>query len=77
MRVLAGLACIALLAFVGYFFWGEYQKGRDQELHAIFAECDRIMSDPRDVNSMGPAELLHDKKALDRCRTTITGSPAN
>lgn len=26
MKILISAACIAVLAFVGYFFWGEYEK---------------------------------------------------
>lgn len=28
MRVLIGLTCVAVIAFVGYFFWGEYEKSQ-------------------------------------------------
>ncbi|GEM_PF-3353886 len=28
MRVLIGATCVAVLAFVGYFFWGEYQQSQ-------------------------------------------------
>lgn len=28
MRILIGAACIAVLTYVGYFFWGEYQQSQ-------------------------------------------------
>lgn len=28
MRILIGAACIAVLTYVGYFFWGEYNQSR-------------------------------------------------
>lgn len=28
MKALIGAACIAVIAFVGYFFWGEYEKSQ-------------------------------------------------
>lgn len=28
MRFLIGATCVAVIAFVGYFFWGEYEKSR-------------------------------------------------
>ena len=28
MRFLVGAACVAVIAFVGYYFWGEYQQSQ-------------------------------------------------
>ena len=28
MKALIATACVAILAFVGYFFWGEYSKSK-------------------------------------------------
>lgn len=28
MRLLIGTTCVAIIAFVGYFFWGEYAKNQ-------------------------------------------------
>lgn len=28
MRILIGAACIAVLTYVGYFFWGEYERSQ-------------------------------------------------
>lgn len=28
LKVLVGLAAVAVIAFVGYFFWGEWQRGK-------------------------------------------------
>lgn len=41
MRLLVAAACIAILAAVGYFFWGEYQAAADGKLRADAAEAVR------------------------------------
>lgn len=43
MKILVGFACVALIAFVGYFFWGEWQKAdapRQAEI-AFLHDCHR------------------------------------
>lgn len=34
MRALVAATCIAILAAIGYFFWGEYQAAADAKLRA-------------------------------------------
>lgn len=59
MKVLIGTACIAVIAFVGYFFWCEYEKSQatsraakatyqealEQVRKHNNAECDRRVRD--------------------------------
>lgn len=55
MRLLIAAACVAVIAFVGYFFWGEYidaqARERTAEANALrdFKDgCDRIIiNDPK------------------------------
>jgi len=51
MRILIGAVCIAVLTYVGYFFWGEYQQSQARAQYAIAKErqtyedsCWRIIS---------------------------------
>lgn len=41
MKALIGTTCIAILAAVGYFFWGEYQAAADAKLRADAVEAVR------------------------------------
>ena len=36
MKVLVAAACVALIAFVGYFFWSEWRKAEDTRLNQEF-----------------------------------------
>lgn len=44
MKVLIGLACVAVIAFVGYYFWGEWQK---VEASRTAASCDAVAEGQR------------------------------
>lgn len=50
MRTLVAAACIAVLAFVGYYFWGEYEKSvarAEAERRAEAAMCQMMEKDFR------------------------------
>ncbi len=39
VQVLVALAALAVIAFVGWFFWGEYRKSADADLAAARFRC--------------------------------------
>jgi len=41
MKALVAAACIAVLAFVGYYFWGEYERARVAAAYAESVENSR------------------------------------
>lgn len=41
MKALIAAACIAVLAFVGYYFWGEYERARAAATYAESVEDSR------------------------------------
>ncbi|WEK05777.1 MAG: hypothetical protein P0Y65_05840 [Candidatus Devosia phytovorans] len=41
MKILVGLASVAVIAFVGYFFWGEWQQRQAQEQLRVAANEER------------------------------------
>lgn len=51
MRFLVGAACLAVIAYIGYFFWNEYRQQQDAAEHArlkVFVDfqhnCNRLIS---------------------------------
>ena len=48
MKILIGAACIAVIAFVGYYFWGEYRQheieNQASKLAAFDQICDSIVT---------------------------------
>lgn len=64
MKALVAAACIAVLAFVGYFFWGEYSKAK-----AIADEAARIESVRSEIFDLakGSAGLSQTEKARSYC----------
>lgn len=48
MKVLIGAACVAIIAFVGYFFWGEYQSRLELQAREAAAQklmCNQMVSE--------------------------------
>ena len=64
MKLLVGLACVAIVAFVGYFFWGEWQsseQGRLAEV-AFMHNCHRDVGEL--FESMQTAKAFTDNPEL-------------
>ena len=83
MKLLIGAACIAIIAFVGYYFWNEYKDtqaraiaAQAQALELFQNDCSRLISnDPKYdaafVSSLSPSDL--DKKQIDCINYSKTG----
>ena len=44
MKVLVGAACIAVIAFVGFYFWNEYRAAEMLKRQAFANDCGKITS---------------------------------
>jgi len=44
MKALVGAACIAIIAFVGYYFWNEYRTAEMLKRQAFATDCGKITS---------------------------------
>ena len=72
MKALVGATCIAVIAFVGYFFWGEYAKETAREKAAVarsvtaFSDnCFRLVeSSPKYDKKFAMSLSPTDRKAL-------------
>lgn len=77
MKVLVGLACAAIIAFVGYFFWGEWQASRDREAsarNAFYAECQalgKVMTDSDAMMRKSDEERVAIGRQADQCQEFI------
>ena len=70
LKTLIALACAAITSFVGYFFWSEYQKSRQQEMLTIMAMCDAMMSDLKSNKTDRDWRLLHVVKCIEEGNLT-------
>lgn len=75
MRLLVGLACVAVIAFVGYFFWGEWQRSQDAEaasrLAAFIETCAEIEQSGEVADTLEPG-------TVERCIDYVmSGRPEN
>ena len=82
MKALVGATCIAVIAFVGYFFWGEYSRSqaRAQNYQAkvdrfIDEYCERISRfsaryDKNYTQSLGHDEVMKRYKQCNDFRLT-------
>lgn len=64
MKVLVGAACIAVIAFVGYYFWNEYRAAEMHKRQAYAASCARIVTtnekyDEKYASSMSNEERIY------------------
>ncbi|APY14320.1 hypothetical protein GJU94_14040 [Brucella sp. 10RB9214] len=88
MKALVGAACVAIIAFVVYFFWGEYQR-REQAsaVSAAFAaqqmvetqrDCDEWVVELRSWKSGHPEgkakSFVQARDQVDRCLNTLRGT---
>lgn len=84
MKVLVGLACVAVVAFVGYFFWGEWQDSQRREIaahNAFYAKCveqSKTVPDERALMLMSDAEKRErtalSAQCLEFIETRVLGS---
>lgn len=71
MKALVGAACIAIIAFVGYYFWNEYRSAEAMRRQAFANGCAKITSinpkfDEAYTKSLPQAELVNRlRKCLD------------
>lgn len=76
MKALIAATCLAVLATVGYFFWGEYQAAADAKLRADAAEAVRQLRAEADRNAreeifrLAYAEPGEEDMASGWCRLT-------
>lgn len=63
MRFLISVACICIIAFVGYFFWGEYEKQQASQRAATAAYQAAIIQAKRQLYEKCDA-AVKDLKAL-------------
>ncbi|MDH7786328.1 hypothetical protein QBD01_002349 [Ochrobactrum sp. 19YEA23] len=69
MKLLVGAACVAVIAFVGYFFWGEYQRREEQKIAELRAEkltCDTMLSDLKANKASQDWRIIHVVKCLEK-----------
>lgn len=63
MKALLAATCVAVLAVVGYYFWGEWQK------HAAAQEyADNLASAKADLFRLAQAEPYEVEKAIKFCK---------
>jgi predicted negative regulator of RcsB-dependent stress response len=88
MRFLIGAACVAVIAFVGYFFWGEYNKSQAIERAMQAAqqakteqrdnECDARVSDLNSWIGGNPTgqskSFLEAREYVDQCLKLSAGT---
>lgn len=78
MKVLVGLACVAVIAFIGYFFWGEWQAARKADeatqLAASIAEARRV--DQTRDEAMSSDDVLDKLLAVDFAIYNKSSHPA-
>lgn len=73
MKALVGIACVAIIAFVLYFFWGEYQRREEQKLANMRAEkqvCDLMISELKSKNFTQDWRVIHAVKCLEKKHLT-------
>lgn len=78
MKTLVAITCLAVLAAVGYFFWGEYQAAADAKLRAeaakavreLRAEADRRARE--EIFRLAYAEPDEEDMASGWCKLTAT-----
>lgn len=77
MKALLGLACVAVIAFVAYFFWGEWQTARlaaeARQLATAIAESRRV--DQSRDEAMSSDDILDKMLAVDFAIYTKTSHP--
>lgn len=69
MKLLIGAACIAIIAFVGYFFWNEYSHREAQKLADIRAQklmCNTMLADLKGNKPSQDWRVMHVVKCLER-----------
>lgn len=81
MRILIGATCIAVLAAVGYYFWGEWQTSArsaqiEQSREGARAELFRLAgAEPGDSASVrGFCKLMADKRYRDNDNSEFTAT---
>lgn len=67
MKVLVAAACIAILAFVGYFFWGEYSARRALD-EARVAAAAREAADREALFTLASADPGEDDMVRGWCK---------
>lgn len=69
MKLLVGAACVAVIAFVGYFFWGEYASSQAVNRQAFKASCDQLLTEgaTRDVSTLTDTEKVRIRKQIADC----------
>lgn len=73
MRLLVGATCVAVIAFIGYFFWGEYQARQKQKLAEIRAEnlmCNEMLADFKGGKSSHDWRVIHIVRCLENKHLT-------
>ncbi|WP_421565750.1 hypothetical protein [Ochrobactrum sp. EDr1-4] len=68
MKALVGAACIAVIAFVGYYFWNEYSRRDAQKLADIRERklmCDTMLTDLKGVNPSKDWRVIHVVRCLE------------
>lgn len=76
MRALVAVTCVAVLAAVGYYFWGEYEDARkiarlrEMKIAAEKANFERLSSEDykKCRNSLNSSALGEAKRLRDWCR---------
>lgn len=64
-RILVATACVAVLSFVGYFFWGEYSKHR-----AAAERAEGIERARSEIFEFAKAKPHETQKVRDWCKMT-------
>lgn len=54
LRILIGAACVAIMAFVGYFFWQQYEESRRLNAAREDVRCEPILAAWEAVKRGGP-----------------------
>lgn len=88
MKALVGAACVAIIAFVVYFFWGEYQQRKQAEsVRAAYAaqqladtqrSCDEWVTELKSWKNGHPEgkakSFVQARDQVDRCLHTLRGT---
>ncbi|GHC61485.1 hypothetical protein [Limoniibacter endophyticus] len=70
MKALVASACIAVIAFVGYYFWGEYEA-RARQVARVEAATARNKADRDEIFELANANPGETDMASAWCRLTV------
>lgn len=69
MKLLVGAACVAIIAFVGYYFWKEYRANEAFDRYAFSAKCDKLIEEGKrlDISTISDAEKVRKRRSINEC----------